>query len=972
MIENCLKVSDDTNAQKMQSLYTEPVTTDGLSQIGATSPGTQPSQVTLPITGITMLAVSTDPYAAVSLGYGTLDIPPTPGSGGITVLIAPTSVRVAPGAKEQFTVTLTGETNATVIWAVDGVAGGNNTIGTITSTGIYSAPSTIPPNNVVVVTVTSAQDPTKSDKAAVTIVQIIPIPPPIPIPVPPIVSAPLIDRPRASNIPPAFPPVDVYGAYDYMVSAPFVFPFGLKLTLAALSVGQPPVEAPVFLASAVSQVNAPLLRDQATLAVVRITWQAPDNPQGYGILASRSPNQSEFLNAVRPAAVGGFDVFVGLPPLNPDPNIPPDLQNPAFSDVECALPLSAPPVNNRYLVAAQDIFGQWSTWVETDTTLSPAPVTKPGLINAQFLYSANIGSPPSPVVPASLRIDFGWNWQDRAPGQIRFTAHFVPSPATSLDPPFLGGFPKSNTGFIGPAVILTFDYSGVNPDTVSARQVVPTITSGHASNGPVTILGEGSPPPSPSTNSDQVQYRVELTGMQLDFSSSNEIDFLIYATATEEIQPGVWSDPTDQPTSNTSPPQPPLLVGKIVRAFNPNPPTVTFAPPAISWTALPDAAGVARGLLEWEADPTAAGYLVWEATESALLHLLPPGSPGGTPEPPASTPYATRAGTLKSLVTTWQEESLHGFARLTRDPISSNRTEIALPGSASTLYAFRISAIGNNNVESGRSPDVAIFGVPRRNVPGAPRIMLRSSAGSPPSLQVIVLPVQSAAPPAGFRLFRVRNQALSMNPSSMGPAKIDEFSPLWEDYASVTLAGNLLQGKSVLDAAAITSWYPYYYRATAVGAQDLANGLYSGESAYSSTQAGYILPAHEPLIASFHVTVVPFRHVALLKLTTDLPAAAASPVGPALVELLRLVPGSPPGQLVLSLLHASPPDQIPIGVIAPPPINFPVGPVRFARTAPDANEHWTLSMLIPYTSTDAGTFIVRLTDPLARQSTVSF
>jgi hypothetical protein len=182
----------------------------------------------------------------------------------------------------------------------------------------------------------------------------------------------------------------------------------------------------------------------------------------------------------------------------------------------------------------------------------------------------------------------------------------------------------------------------------------------------------------------------------------------------------------------------------------------------------------------------------------------------------------------------------------------------------------------------------------------------------------------------------------------------------------------LLQGKSVLDAAAITSWYPYYYRATAVGAQDLANGLYSGESAYSSTQAGYILPAHEPLIASFHVTVVPFRHVALLKLTTDLPAAAASPVGPALVELLRLVPGSPPGQLVLSLLHSSPPDQIPIGVIAPPPINFPVGPVRFARTAPDANEHWTLSMLIPYTSTDAGTFIVRLTDPLARQSTVSF
>ena len=71
MVEHCLERSDDTNAQKMQFLYTEPVTTAGLSQIGATSPSTQTSTVTLPVTGVAMLAVSTDPYATVSLGYGT-------------------------------------------------------------------------------------------------------------------------------------------------------------------------------------------------------------------------------------------------------------------------------------------------------------------------------------------------------------------------------------------------------------------------------------------------------------------------------------------------------------------------------------------------------------------------------------------------------------------------------------------------------------------------------------------------------------------------------------------------------------------------------------------------------------------------------------------------------------------------------------------------------------------------------------
>ena len=419
-----------------------------------------------------------------------------------------------------------------------------------------------------------------------------------------------------------------------MVTAPYVFPFGFTFTLAALS--DSPVVAPSALTSAVSDIHAPLQRDQPAPAAIRVTWAVSPVPQGYAILASRAANQSEVLNAPRPAVVGGYDVFVGLPPVNPNPNTPPDQQNPAFSDLACKLPLAAPPINNRYLVAAQDIFGQWSGWASTDASLSPAPVTKPGLRSAEFIYTASPGSPPSPILPATLRIDFGWDWQDRAPGQIRFTGQFVPAPATTLNPAYLGGFALKNTGPIGAPVILTFSYSGLNPDTVNPLNVIPTITSGHTSNGPVTILGQGSPPAPASPN--QIQYRVELTGIQLDFSSANELDFLIYATATEEVQPGVWSDPTDQPSSSTpaSPAPPPLLIGKIVRAINPNPPVVTFTPPPITWTALPDVTGTARGVLQWQVDPTALGYYVWEATESALLHLLPPGI--GTLDPAPGTP----------------------------------------------------------------------------------------------------------------------------------------------------------------------------------------------------------------------------------------------------------------------------------------------------------------------------------------------
>ncbi len=991
MIERCLEKSVDTNPLLVQSLYSETITTDGLSQIGATlaSPTGPPSQVQLPVTGVAMLAVSTDPYAAVGLGYGTLDIPSLPAASTISVTIAPASANVAISKASQFTAAVTGATNNTVVWSVNGIPGGNSIIGTISTTGLYTAPAAIPSPSSVTVNAVSVQNPTAFGTAFVTVTRTI-IVIPIPIPAPPLateapaptVSTAVVGQPQpapaaaairqsASAPPPILPPADNYGRYDYMVTAPFVFPGGFSGTLAAISTGQLPVAAPAGLASALSQSHAPLERDQPIPAAIRVSWSAPADPQGYGILASRAPNQSQVLNATRPAAVGGYDVFVGLSPVNPDPNTPPAFQGPSFTDVTCSLPLAAPPVTNRYLVAAQDIFGQWSGWVETDTDLSPAPVTKPSLRNAEFLFTANSGTPPSPVVPATLRIDFGWDWQDRAPAQIRFTGQFVPAPASTLNPPFLGGFATSNSGSAGTPVILTFSYTGANPDTVPPTQVVPTVTSGHTTNGPVVILGSGTPP-APDPTSSQVQYRVELTGIQLDFSSSNEIDFVIYATATEVVQPGVWSDPTDQSTSNTpaSPPPPPLFIGKIVRAMNPNPPTVTFTPPPISWTALPDATGMARGVLTWQADPAATGYYVWEATESALLHLLPPGSPGGTPDPAPGTPAPIRATTLKNLLDTYQDASLQGFARLTKDPIAASSTEIILPSAADTLYVYRISAISPNNVESGRSSSVAIFGVPRRNVPATPRVLLRSGTGSPSGIQVILLPVATSALPAGYRLFRVRNQALAQSGSAMGPAKYDENSPLWQNYSGETLAGTPLSGMTLLDTAAIPSWYPYYYRAIAVGADDPSNGLYSGESPFSLIQSGYVLPKSPPLIESFHASILTPMHMALVTLTTDLPAAAPSPVGPALVELLLLSPGSPPGPLQQHQLFAEAPEHLPVGTIVPPPL--PPTVTRITRTAPDGNGHWKLSILLRYAQANAGNYIVRLTDPLARQSTASF
>ncbi len=83
--------------------------------------------------------------------------------------ISPTSLTLAPSATEQFTTSIQGLTNTTVSWSVDGVAGGNATTGTITATGLYTAPDAIGAHTV---TATSTADPNFSVSAALTVVNI--------------------------------------------------------------------------------------------------------------------------------------------------------------------------------------------------------------------------------------------------------------------------------------------------------------------------------------------------------------------------------------------------------------------------------------------------------------------------------------------------------------------------------------------------------------------------------------------------------------------------------------------------------------------------------------------------------------------------------------------------------------------------------------------------------------------------------
>jgi len=91
------------------------------------------------------------------------------GSGeAAAISIVPTQVTLQADQSQQFSATVNGTSSPAVTWFVNGVSGGNGKYGTITSSGLYSAPQSAPASPVVVAA-QSVADPSLSASAQVTV-----------------------------------------------------------------------------------------------------------------------------------------------------------------------------------------------------------------------------------------------------------------------------------------------------------------------------------------------------------------------------------------------------------------------------------------------------------------------------------------------------------------------------------------------------------------------------------------------------------------------------------------------------------------------------------------------------------------------------------------------------------------------------------------------------------------------------------
>ncbi|HUN73517.1 MAG TPA: S8 family serine peptidase [Steroidobacteraceae bacterium] len=156
------------------------------SSSSGTNPVSSPSGVTTTVTApssgtVTVTLTVTDSGGRNSTATATINstsaTTSAPASASITCLTPITVVSLTPngpvasagGSPVAFTASVGDNANTAVTWEVNGVTGGNTTYGTISSSGLYTPPATVPSTPYVTVSAVSVADTTRSGWTQLTV-----------------------------------------------------------------------------------------------------------------------------------------------------------------------------------------------------------------------------------------------------------------------------------------------------------------------------------------------------------------------------------------------------------------------------------------------------------------------------------------------------------------------------------------------------------------------------------------------------------------------------------------------------------------------------------------------------------------------------------------------------------------------------------------------------------------------------------
>ncbi len=131
------------------------ITSDGLY----TAPSTAPNPATVNVIATSLSDLAQSATAVVTIGSQQV----------VGVTLSPLKATIGQLGQQQFSASVTGASNVGLTWSVSGTGCSGAACGTISSTGLYTAPATVPSGSITV-TARSVADSTKSVSAVVTIV----------------------------------------------------------------------------------------------------------------------------------------------------------------------------------------------------------------------------------------------------------------------------------------------------------------------------------------------------------------------------------------------------------------------------------------------------------------------------------------------------------------------------------------------------------------------------------------------------------------------------------------------------------------------------------------------------------------------------------------------------------------------------------------------------------------------------------
>lgn len=685
---------------------------------------------------------------------------------------------------------------------------------------------------------------------------------------------------------------------------------------------------PANIAAQTAGILKPAERDGAWRGTSRVSWdrmpklnlfRAPSFAAARAGLVPAEPARA--MMAVRPS--GGYRPLV-ISATDRE-------KDPAWFrihaiDRELPIPTNPGSRSVKYAVAVQDIYGQWTRWLPVDQNLKQPELD---LVRISTAKLTPVPAGASTVCPATLEMEFLWDWSVRSPSQIEFagllyttTDHGGPPPSLAIP----SALPRS-IGGLDPRLTITF--AGDTP-TAPGATIIGLDPSGE------NQVGFGA-----SQGSEGRRYRVTMPGFALDFSLAGHIGLALWARAQERIAPqrtGGWS-PSPVVTT-ASDPRPPIFPVEFVQLGS-----------------LPDAAGQSHARIAWAAQAGVAGYFIYESDETQILAAL------GFAEP---TPEKTLADRLKVIKDNFSSIPRRVFTRLNATAVEANSLDIAMPKGSTVIHFYMVLGISAGQVESDWPTDkdkLIALAAPHIKVPSPPMLEVArflDAAVTPPAYRTRITVTTRPGPHVKkIELHRVRVDDAAKDLDSMGPpiAKVATTSGDWVVTNATNSAGASFIDTAVGIDTPTGSWRRVWYRATAWSERDDARGGLPGRSLPSTTAWVVIPPAASPALSPVTVSAGSLPTDVVFEWTSTAPVKR-TPLGPHVLSVSASVSGA--GMGALALLRAdSPTDKL--------PVSMPAATESGAWIAGSAAETTTYRAIVRRAKvSDPIRFAARITDPLGR------